>query len=143
MENQEDFTAQDGKLHIISSEEIRFMNERLPFSEFTEFINAVIVDPESYDGQNITCLNLIKDEMQVTIAEIENEESFSYHIAVKNEDETYNVFDFDITNNPMTERKPTPCWSYNVIDRRPNGKNQIVSHIETFFHNFWYCPNHL
>lgn len=139
----EDFTAQDGKLHIISAEEVRFMNERLPESEFTEFINAVIIDPESYDGQNITCLNLIKDEMQVTIAEIENEELFSYHIAVKNEDETYNVFDFDIANNPMSERKPTPCWSYNVIDRRPNAKNHIISQIETFFHNFWYCPNHL
>lgn len=138
----EDFQAKDGKIHVESSKRVYFNGELLPKSENSELVNSVLENPDRYESQNVDCLNLVKDELQLSIVEIENEETKTYHVAVK-DGEKYNVFDFDVVSNPMEERKATPCWSYNVVDRRPKAKNHLVSQVETFFHNFWYCPYHL
>lgn len=141
MEELEDFRALDGKIHITPEKEVFFMGEKLPEWEQSELVNMVIRNPD-FENQNYNGLNLQKDELLISIVSISNEENEDFYIAVKG-DRDYKVYAFDTVNNPIQDRKPTPCWSYNVVDIRPKAKPHIVSQIETFFHNFWYCPDHL
>jgi len=39
--------------------------------------------------------------------------------------------------------KHTPCWGYNVEDRRPGASPSWMQKLETFAHNFMYCSEHL
>lgn len=143
MENQEDYNAMDSKIHITPEKEVIFMGEKLEEAfEQSNFINEILANPDEFEDENVNSLNLKKDDLLISIVAVAEQENEEFYIAVKGDDD-YKVYLFDAVNNPIQERKPTPCWSYNVIDRRPKSKPHIISQIETFFHNFWYCPNHL
>ncbi|GEN72067.1 hypothetical protein [Chryseobacterium lathyri] len=49
----------------------------------------------------------------------------------------------DVMKNIGGGMRHTPCHSYNVEDRRPGASALWIQKLETFAHNFMYCPDHL
>lgn len=147
MENQEDYLAQDGKIHIKSSEEVFFNGEKLMQDfDVSETINEIIKNFDEADNGNIAIMNLngLSFEGSIIATKEDEDSDVFIYIAIKNDD-SHNVYLVTVGDlgESVEGRKPTPCRSHNVIDRRPKSQNYIVAQIETFFHNFWYCPYHL